>query len=614
MKHWIWILGSIASLNGCANDDSEDLENGVGELSQALTSAEVLGFEDLSHWSVSSGTKQHVTPATEGSKALGVSGFYYTSLTSSVVHQLSGVSSELSLDVKLPSAASWGDVRIVLRAPSKGLWYGDLGAQGLSALVSGRYEALKFTIPPAIRAALEAGPSDLRIEIAVNTPGFSAPVAFDNLRFTGAPSSQRSRVEIRAPLVDDIAFLSVNGVMHRVGYWGQSDGGAWRDISSWFAGGKNQVRLFAMNGGGPQGLELELRLDGSVVYRVDCATDGCEARPDGGIFVDQLLDLPALSLPPAQTVTVTSPTAGKLYLDDDYTGLSTPATLTLPAGSYRLGLGVSNDTPGAYTGAFYEQSVVVAGQNVAVTLGDQPALGVRNTTRVAILPIRRARALDSGGLAILQDADVSRFASQFAVTRDAWLEPFSYRLATWDITLLPVEEQLEMVGQTFHSFPDHACEILSQPKYRSLLSQYDVVMTQFSNYDEQRGVEIGRADAGMGGRCGQIQSHVGRHLGASAPSPVILHEMLHSHEAHHDSVMHRYGGVDGLHGAEEHGFPEHASNGELHWVKWYRHFTRGQVPERTDVQSGVTLPAIVNDPDYYVGPFAHFRHGSWLSL
>jgi hypothetical protein len=610
MKYLIGLLGSVALLSSCAGYEAEGDEAAAGEQSQAFTSGEVFGFENLALWSVSSGTKQHVTPATEGSKALGVSGFSYTSITSQVVHQLSGVSSELALDVKLPSAASWGDVRIILRAPSKGIWYADLGTKALNTLGSGSYRTLKFAVPAAIRTALEANPTDLRVEIAVNGPGFSAPVAFDNLRFTGAPPTPSSVIEIRAPLVDDFAFLRVNGVMHRVGYWGQPDGSAWRDVSSWFAGGTNQVRFFAMNDGGPQGLEFELRLNGTTVYSVNCAVDGCETR-GGGVFVDQVINLPQLSLPPARTVSVAGPSGGKLYLNDDFTGLSTPATLTLPAGSYRLGLGVSTDTPGAYTGTFYEKSVVVGGQNVSLTLGDQPALGVQDTTRIAILPIRRARALDSGGLAILQDADISRFASQFARTRDAWVKPFSYGLTTWNITVLPVEEQLEMVGDTFQSFPDHACPMLDLPKYQTLLSQYDVVMMFYSNYDAQLGREIGRGDAGMGGRCGQIQDHVGRDLGASNPNPVILHEMLHSSEAHHSSVLHRYNGVDGNHGAEEHGYPENTSDGEIHYVHWYRQFMRGQVPERADAVAGVTIPTIVQNPDYFVGPFATFRRGGW---
>ena len=115
----------------------------------------------------------------------------------------------------------------------------------------------------------------------------------------------------------------------------------------------------------------------------------------------------------------------------------------------------------------------------------------------------------------------------------------------------------------------------------------------------------------MGGRCGQIQHHVGKHFGPGAPNPVILHEMLHSSEAHHHSVLHRYNGVDGNHGAEEHGYPENTSDGEVHYVQWYRQFMRGQVPERADAVAEVTIPTIVPNPDYFVGPFATFRHGGW---
>ncbi|RYZ03802.1 MAG: hypothetical protein EOO73_26580 [Myxococcales bacterium] len=616
MKNWIGWIGAVALLNGCsAGFEAEDGDaEAFAEQLQALSATDVLGFEDLTQWTVSGGTKQAFTPASQGARALGVAGFHYSSIVSKPVSP-GAVTSQLALDVRLPAAASWGDVRLIVRAPSKGIWYGDLGAKALSSLASGSYRSLTYDVPAAIRAALQSQPSDLTIEIAVNAPGFAAPVAFDNLRFVGATPEQSSIIEIRTPVVDDLAFLEVNGLRHSVGYWGQPAGeaSAWRNVSSWFSGGKNQVRLFAVNTGGPQALEFQLRLNGTTVVNVNCEVDGCEARPDGGVILDQVIDLPALTLPPAGTVTVASPAAGKLYVDDEYTGLTTPATLKLPAGTHRLGLGVSNDVPSALTGKFYEETAVVAGQNLSVTLGDEPALATQYAARIAILPMRRARALDSGGLAVLSDAQIARFASQFAATRDSWVKPFSYGLQTWNITLLPTEEQLEMVGTTFDSFPDHACEVLGAAKYSNLLSQYDVVVVHLSNFDEQRGVEIGRGDAGMGGRCGQIQAHWGAGLAPNAPSAVILHELLHSYESHHQSVLGRYNGLSGLHGAEVHGFQPDGSQGERDWVEWYRYFIRGQVAERADQSPTVNLPAPVTNPDYYVGTFGSFRRGLWLA-
>lgn len=615
MKNWIGWLGAVALLNGCVGFDSplEGEAEPFEAQSQALSSSDIFGFEDLSQWTVSGGTKQAFTPASQGVRALGVAGFYYTSIVSKPASP-SQVTAQLALDVRLPAAATWGDVRLIVRAPSKGVYYGDLGAKPLSSLVSGAYRTVSFDVPAAIRAALQSSPSDFTLEIAVNAPGFSAPVAFDNLRFVGANPEQSSLIELRAPWVDDVAFLEVNGLRHSVGYWGQpaAEASAWRNVSSWFSNGKNRVRLLAINTGGPQAFEFQLRLNGTTVVDINCQTSGCETQPDGGVILDQLIDLPGLTLPPSRTVAVTSPVPGKLYVNDQYTGLTTPATLTLPAGTHRLGLGVSNDVPTALTGRFHEESVVIAGQNLSVTLGDEPALASQYAARIAILPMRRARALDSGGLAVLTDAQIAKFASQFAATREAWVKPFSYGLQTWDITLLPTEEQIEMVGTTFDSFPDHACEVLGTSKYSNLLSQYDVVMVHMSNFDEQRGIEIGRGSAGMGGRCGQIQAHWGAGLASNAPSAVILHELLHSYESHHQSVLGEYNGLNGLHGAEVHGFQSDGSQGERDWVEWYRYFIRGQVAERADQSASVNLPSPVTNPDYFVGTFGSFRRGLWL--
>lgn len=442
--------------------------------------------------------------------------------------------------------------------------------------------------------------------------------------FTDTPNATRctdwaltpkSVVEIRAPFVDDLAILTVNGVRHPVGHFHQpeTERAAWRDVSAWFSGGANQIRLFAINTWGPQGLTFQLRLDGATVFDFACQVEGCVSRPNGGVFVDRVIELPELRLPPSRKVTVTSVVPGKLYLNDDYTGLTTPATLELPVGSHRLGLGVSSDVPGALSGEFYEEVVTIAYRDVEIRLGDEPPLGPRNAARIAILPLRRARALDSGGVAVLSDAEIPRFVSQLEATRDTWIEPFSYGLATWDITLLPTEEEIEMVGATYESFPDHACEVLQTAKYADLLSHYDVVLVHFSNYDAERQLEIGQSSAGMGGRCGQIQSRVTAEWAPHQPSPTILHALLYAYDTHHQTTLGRYNGLNGPDGASDHGFPEVGSQGETHWVEWYRYFIRGQVPERAELLPGGAPSAPESAPDFYVGPFSSFRHGLWLA-
>lgn len=611
---WIALLGSMALLGGCADLEGptagEETTGEVGGVDQALTSGDVFGFENLTHWTVSSGTKQSLTGGTQGSAALGVSNTYYSEITSAVVSDVGFVSNDLALDVSLPTAATWGSLRVVLEIPSKGIWYGDLGAHSLASITPGSYQTLHFQVPANVLTALQGSPNDLKVRLVLNGQVGSTPIGFDNLRFVGQNQGP-SVVEMRVNTVDDVAYLVVNGLKRRVGYWGSPGQGSWVDVSAWFVDGVNDVRFFASNYGGPGGVDVEFRVDGVVVDQVACDGSSCPALEHTN-FVDQVVALPSLSLPPGRQVQVTSPTPGKLYVDDEYTGLTTPTTLTLPSGAYRLGLGVSNDAlVGSTTGSFYEEAVVVGSSDQSVVLGDTTPLGPTNVSKIAILPVRRARVVEGNKLAVLSDADVARFGSQAQATSDLYVEPLSYGLNRWDVTVLPIEEDLELVAPNWHEFPDHSCgDIVFQPKYADIFDSFDTVVVHFSNRDAS-GAEIGRGDAGMAGRCGQVQEHWGRFLSASTPVPVLLHEVLHSYESHHWDIERQWNGAGGLHGGETHGFQRTGDLGEIEWTEWYRYFMRGQVSELSSMGPGQIRPTRPATADYFVGVFRSVRYGLW---
>lgn len=599
------LLGALTFATGCASVGEGEVES--REL--ALTGADAFGFENLALWTVSQGTKQSLTGGTQGSSALGVSNSYYSEITSAVIDAVGVVSGTLALDVKLPASATWGSLRLVLEMPSKGIWYGNLGEIQLATLQPGAYRTVQFTVPSNVLSALQTNPSDLKVRIVYNGQIGATPVGFDNLRFVGA-AAPNSVVEVRVNHADDVAYLQVNGLERRIGYWGDPNVGQWRDVTSWFVGGDNDVRLIANNYGGLGGVDVEFRVDGVVVDHVECDGTTCFA-PEHHAFVKRDVELPSLVLPAGKQVQVTSVTPGKLYVDDQYTGRTTPTTLTLPSGTYRLGLGVSNDAPTNTTGSFYEESVVVGSGAVSVTLGDTPPLGPTNVSKIAILPVRRARVTSSNELAILSDAEVNKFASQLAATSEIYVKPFSYGLNTWEITVLPVEEELEVVSPDFAEFPDHACgDVVAQPKYAHLYDLYDTVVVHMSNKSSTTGLEIGRGDAGMSGRCGQVQEHWGRNISATTPIPVVVHEVLHSYETHHWEVEKQWNGVSGLHGAEVHGFQSTGTQGEIEWTEWYRHYMRGQAAEVTSMVPGVAGPRPTT-ADTYVGVFRSVRYGLW---
>ena len=85
------------------------------------------------------------------------------------------------------------------------------------------------------------------------------------------------------------------------------------DVTSWFAAGTNELRLFAMNTGGPTAFRVELWVDGRLVLDESCATPSCTAE-DKGIVYDRTFEIPIAQGPELEPVDIVSATPGALYL------------------------------------------------------------------------------------------------------------------------------------------------------------------------------------------------------------------------------------------------------------------------------------------------------------
>lgn len=410
-----------------------------------------------------------------------------------------------------------------------------------------------------------------------------------------------SLVEVRVPQASDLVYLSVNGVRHRIGPYGvptSADG--WQDVSSWFASGTNDLRLWATNWDGAAGVHFELRVDGVPRVSRDCQ-GACASREHGVYYADSF-QISGLNLPPLKDVRVTGTDAGKLYLDNEFTGLTTPATLRLPSGSYRIGLGVSNDLPGAMTGRFHEKVVQVAQSAITVDMNTTGApLGTQNVVKVALLPVKYAIGTDPNRTAVLTQAEVNRFASQIDATRTQWLKPYSYGLTDWNVTVLPmVTDIVERNG-----------EVMAAPQYQALYGQYHVVILFGPSYDAS-GSEV----AGLTGGAWASGQQIRFNSEWSKPKPDnfanegLLHEMLHQYDGDQRSWMYHYTGVNELHGPEQHGF--HAGEEEgRDWIRWYRFFMRGQAAEVSTLthESWLAAPIAPASAEWFVGTFRTIRWG-----
>lgn len=176
-------LGVLAGgllLAACGAGSSES--TGAGSQSLSADQLAVLGFErPTTDWSSPSGSLGSSSVVSQGSAALSVQPMGWTEINSVLLSSLGPVQSTLKVDLRLPAAATWGDARVVLVAPSRGLHWAELGIKQLTQLPAGQFSTLSFPLPPSVESALEGTYTDLRIKVILNGPAFGSPYVFDNI-------------------------------------------------------------------------------------------------------------------------------------------------------------------------------------------------------------------------------------------------------------------------------------------------------------------------------------------------------------------------------------------------------------------------------------------------
>jgi hypothetical protein len=151
------------------------------------SSVDVLGFEDAASWTSSAGLTLVSSPKTQGSYAMSVGGSGYREVSSVAMKtsQLQGVSSNMALDVYIPTVQSnpyWlGQVALYVSCPSANLNNAWIGAGELTGKLLGQFTTVQFSIPDYVKSALLSSHDDLSFKIVVNAndPGY----VLDNLRF-----------------------------------------------------------------------------------------------------------------------------------------------------------------------------------------------------------------------------------------------------------------------------------------------------------------------------------------------------------------------------------------------------------------------------------------------
>lgn len=185
----------VGAYAGCSSSDAGgDGAEALGTTAEALTLAEIWGFESPSAWTLTSGTgsKQAGTVHDQGSYSLELAGTSFLAVRGDAVSKPTAVSPLLALDVMIPTQAGpyyYGAIQLSISVPSLNIYSQWINQRELS-MPTGVWQTLTFQLPDNIYQQLLNSPfDDLQFTIGVNPPqGVTQPFRLDNLRFLPAPS------------------------------------------------------------------------------------------------------------------------------------------------------------------------------------------------------------------------------------------------------------------------------------------------------------------------------------------------------------------------------------------------------------------------------------------
>jgi hypothetical protein len=151
-----------------------------------VTSSSVLTFDSVADWTVQLGTTStETTLKTQGNASISVSspGYAYLVSRAFAASELTGVTSRLSLDVRipdLPANYSWfGDMDVFVECPSVSLWNTYVGHQPLQILFENEFNRVEFNVPANVRAALTGPARDCSFKIGIASNQSYGPLVLD---------------------------------------------------------------------------------------------------------------------------------------------------------------------------------------------------------------------------------------------------------------------------------------------------------------------------------------------------------------------------------------------------------------------------------------------------
>lgn len=178
------IVVLMASM-GCEETVFDDPDVSSSRLALSQDNARILGFEaPASDWTapVSLSASGIVS---QGSASLAVVPNGWTEISSKNISSLGATNATLELDVRVPEPVlNWGEIRVIVRIPSKGIYHQELGSKPLTGIAPRTYTTMQFPLSSSMMAALGGTYSDLQIVVVLNGPRLSQPYLLDNIVVT----------------------------------------------------------------------------------------------------------------------------------------------------------------------------------------------------------------------------------------------------------------------------------------------------------------------------------------------------------------------------------------------------------------------------------------------
>jgi hypothetical protein len=387
-------------------------------------------------------------------------------------------------------------------------------------------------------------------------------------------SSISDKVDIRIYNVDDFATLYVNGIKF-INTKFSTDTGRIK-LDKYLVNGQNTLRFVTQNNGGkepsnPMSYGYQVWVNDKIVLNEKCGqigVGGCNNNQSfsGSKVHEKLINININNLiSKSHIVNIISAVQGRIYLNGEYTGKNTPSSLTLPTGSYYIGLGGVNDR--------YQEILSQISSNQTLKFTDANWFQAK-PWKILLLSIRKAHlGYGKGGnqTARLTDTDIKTAYGDLLEVSKRWVEPFSYGLVKWDVSQLVIEN----VTAAITDEGDHINQNLftQAAGLTNLQDRYDTVVFFWPRVPDK--VDPWNQAGAVGGGSSVSIPNTWLRWGLKFPREVWLHEWLHVAEGV-NSRHSFFGGMDGLHGAEKHGYP---GGVEGEWLHWYRDFMRGAVKE-----------------------------------